>query len=91
MEFSEAIGALAASNLSRHLSNSLSVLAEAEKKAKEFQEIEAKDDTVTILGTGTQLTALSLSISIEYFRLVEEYIRLISSVRVSFLSIYLSD
>jgi len=68
MEFSEAIGALAASNLSRHLSNSLSVLAEAEKNAKEFQEMEAKDDTVTILGT------------------VEEYIRLISSVRLTFSS-----
>jgi sorting nexin-1/2 len=53
MEFSEAISALSASDLSKQLSNSLGVLSEVENKSKELQEEQAKDDMVTILGTGT--------------------------------------
>lgn len=51
-ELSETLGALASSDLSKQLSYLLGVLAELQKKAKDLQDAQAKDDIVTIMGTG---------------------------------------
>lgn len=63
-EFTDAVAILGSSDLSKQLSNSLSVMADVERKGKELLEEQSKHDMETILGT------------------VEEYLRLIQSVRV---------
>lgn len=71
------------SDLSKQLTNSLSVLADVERQYKDMQDSQAKDDMMTIMGTGeievavcalSRLTAVRLS--------ADEYSRLINSVRV---------
>jgi sorting nexin-1/2 len=51
-ELAETLGALASSDLSKQLSYLLGILADLQKKAKEMQDVQAKDDVVTIMGTG---------------------------------------
>ncbi|KAF8327186.1 Vps5 C terminal like-domain-containing protein [Cantharellus anzutake] len=67
-EFADTIAALAASDLSKHLSESMKVLAQVETQAKELHDSQARDDLVLLTGT------------------VDEYIRLITSVRLAFQS-----
>ena len=67
-EFSIAVGDLASSDVGRQLSQSLSGLADVERKAQETQAQQSEQDMSTIMAT------------------VDEYARLINSVRVRFLT-----
>lgn len=51
-EFSENIAALAACDMSKQLSNTLGALAEVQRKAKELQDLKARQDVSTIMSTG---------------------------------------
>jgi hypothetical protein len=51
-EFADTIAALAALDLSKHLSESMKVLAQVETQAKELHESQARDDLVLLTGTG---------------------------------------
>lgn len=51
-EFADTIAALSVSDLSKQLTNSLSVLADVERLYKDLQDSQAKDDMMTIMGTG---------------------------------------
>ena len=54
-EFSENIEALGACDMSKQLSHTLSVLAEVQRKAKELQDLQAREDVSTIMSTGGSL------------------------------------
>jgi sorting nexin-1/2 len=51
-EFSENIAALAACDMSKQLSQTLGVLADVQRKAKELQDLQAREDVSTIMSTG---------------------------------------
>jgi sorting nexin-1/2 len=51
-EFADAVAVLGSSDLSKQLSNSLAVMADVERKAKEILEEQSRFDVVTVLGTG---------------------------------------
>lgn len=52
-EFAQTVADLASSDVGQQLASSLAGLAEAERKAQELQNIQAQEDTITILSTGT--------------------------------------
>ena len=70
-EFAQTISDLASSDVGAQLSESLSGLADVERKSQELQTIQSDQDLITILAV------------------FDEYSRLINSVRVSHLNIFL--
>lgn len=81
-EFSTSIGELSESDLSKDLRHSLSALAAIEKKAQDSQHVQAQEDTITLMTTG-EFRPIFMNIAITICNLVEEYSRIINSVRVS--------
>jgi len=83
-EFAENIAALSACDMSKQLSHTLSVLAEVQKRAKELQDLQAREDVSTIMSTGKNLN--DLIVLCLFFHsvpvTVDEYARLVNSVRV---------
>jgi sorting nexin-1/2 len=51
-EFSENITSLASCDMSKQLSHTLGVLADVQRKAKELQDLQAREDVSTIMSTG---------------------------------------
>jgi len=72
-EFADAIGTLAASGLSKHLSASLKVLAQLEAQAKELQESQARDDLVILTGTADEYVRLITSVRLAFQSRVKTY------------------
>jgi DNA topoisomerase VI subunit B len=82
-EFADAVKVLS-SDLSQQLSSSLSVMADVERESGELLEIQSKQDLESISGTGVLGSLLPLSsVGSRIRSLVEEYLRMIASVRVS--------
>lgn len=74
---------LSNSDLSRQLSQSLAALADVHKKARKLEEEQAQDDIILLMGTGTILSqTFTAPILPVLLFAVEEYIRLIGSIRV---------
>ena len=57
-EFAENIAGLSVCDMSKQLSHTLSVLAEVQKKAKELQDLQAREDVSTIMSTGKNLAIM---------------------------------
>lgn len=57
-EFSQAIAELSTSDVGKQLTGALSGLAEVEKKAQELQNVQAREDVVTIMSTGNETLSL---------------------------------
>lgn len=83
-EFAQVLTELSTSDLGDQLSGLFSGLAEVERKAQELQSTQSREDVVTIMGTGLCLLCRSRLQSTDGLMSVDEYSRLISSVRVSF-------
>ncbi|KAF8513412.1 Vps5 C terminal like-domain-containing protein [Hysterangium stoloniferum] len=67
-EFADNIAALSECDMSKPLSQTLGALADVQRKARELQDVQAREDVSTIMST------------------VDEYARLINSVRLAFSS-----
>lgn len=59
-DFAQTVADLAACDVGKQLSLSLSGLAEVERKAQELQSSQANDDVITILSTGPSTFSYSL-------------------------------
>ena len=81
-EFSENIAALASCDMSKQLSHTLSVLADVQRRAKELQDLQAREDVSTIMSTGGSNLAVWSALQLTNFVTVDEYARLVNSVRV---------
>lgn len=55
-EFADNISALAACDVGKQLSSTLSLLADVQRKAKELQDIQARQDVATLMSTGEGLS-----------------------------------
>ena len=51
-DFSETLSELSNAELSKSMVVSIATLAEVERKLKEMQDIQAREDTITVLNTG---------------------------------------
>lgn len=65
-EFSTAIGELSGSDLNPHLSRSLSVLAEVEKKSQDLGQSQAQDDALTLMSTVEEYLRIINSIRVSW-------------------------
>ena len=54
-EFSENIATLASCDVDKQLSHTLGVLADVQRKAKELQDLQAREDVAIIMSTGRAL------------------------------------
>jgi Vps5 C terminal like len=73
---------LSNSDLSKQLSQSLAALSDVHKKARKLEEEQSQDDIILLMGTG-EIYQLASRTRLIPGRAVDEYIRLIGSVRVS--------
>jgi sorting nexin-1/2 len=80
-EFAQTVSDLSSSDVGRQLSSSLAGLAEVEHRAHDIQNIQSEQDMVTLMATG-KLTTRSVIPASSQNRVVDEYARLINSVRV---------
>lgn len=67
-EFSENIAALASCDMSKQLSHTLSVLADVQRRAKELQDLQAREDVSTIMSTGGSNLAVWSRFTADEFR-----------------------
>ncbi|KAG8907684.1 Vacuolar protein sorting-associated protein 5 [Tulasnella sp. 403] len=72
-EFAEAVSALSMSDLSKQLTQALSVLADVERLYKDIQDSQAKDDMVTIMGTADEYGRLINSVRLAFNSRVKLY------------------
>jgi len=63
-EFAENISALAACDMSKQLCQTLNVLADIERKAKELQDLQAREDVSTIMSTVDEYARLVNSVRV---------------------------
>jgi sorting nexin-1/2 len=85
-ELSQALAELAQSGLSKQLSHTIGMLGEVEGRIKDLQEGQAKDDVMTFLAGGASLHDSTSRIFSNREILVDEYTRLIGSIRLAFMS-----
>jgi len=83
-EFAQTISDLSSSDVGKQLAQSLAAMADVERKAQELQNAQSEQDVVTLMSTG-EVTLQSLIRTRQTRRpiIVDEYARLINSVRVS--------
>jgi sorting nexin-1/2 len=81
-EFAQAVSDLSSSDVGKQLSSSLAGLAEVEEKAQEIQTTQAEQDMETLMSTGEFIAFSDLLSPYDTTCVVDEYARLINSVRV---------
>lgn len=89
-EFVETIEALSGTDISNQLASTLQNMMVVQSKAKKLQDDQAQQDAVTFAGTGEGFIPSSISCFSEVLILdfpVEEYGRMIQSVRVRIISV----
>ncbi|KAG9017162.1 Vacuolar protein sorting-associated protein 5 [Tulasnella sp. 427] len=72
-EFADTIAALSLSDLSKQLTQSLSMLAEVERLYKDMQETQGKDDIITIMGTADEYSRLINSVRLSFNSRIKLY------------------
>ena len=84
-EFAQNVSDLSAADVGKQLSQSLAGLADVERKAQDLQSIQSEQDMTTLMATGIYSFFLSIWLVFDQSEeTVDEYARLINSVRVSF-------
>ena len=81
-EFAQNVTELASSDVGKQLAQSLAGLAEVEKTAQDLQNIQSEQDMATLMATGTSFIGMHFIYVLKIWA-VDEYARLINSVRVS--------
>ncbi|KZW00026.1 Vps5-domain-containing protein [Exidia glandulosa HHB12029] len=73
LEFAEAISALAASDLSAHLSNLLTMLGDVSRTSADLQTAQARDDALTLMGTANEYARLINSVRMAFASRVRSF------------------
>lgn len=81
-EFAQAVSDLSSSDVGKQLSSSLAGLSEVELKGQDIQTTQAEQDMVTLMSTGMFIPSRDLLFANDTTCIVDEYARLINSVRV---------
>ncbi|GJJ11414.1 hypothetical protein Clacol_005647 [Clathrus columnatus] len=73
-EFAENINALATCDVGKQLSSTLNLLADVQKKAKELQDLQARQDVATLMSTADEYARLVNSVRLAFSSRVRLYI-----------------